>query len=120
MKNFNMNYDDEVESFYYYKDGYVFITMATTEEEYREEIEDINENFEKAIKTPFYGAKINAFNIVYEGILDYDSVFTCNSAITFAIVGGVVGLIMIVLTAVSAILWITDKRKYSNKIEAKE
>ena len=109
--NINTNYDEPKESFYYYKNGYLFLITATTEEGYNEEIAYIDNNFDEAIATPFYASKINAFNIVYEGFWGYDSVFICDSAKIFAVVGGVVELIVIALTTISAILWKRNKCK---------
>ena len=68
----NSNNGLEMDAYYYYKDGYVFFTVAQTEEEYEEEIAHINENFEEACNTPFYADKINAFQLVMSGPDDYD------------------------------------------------
>ena len=55
--------NQEMKSRYYYKDGYVFFTLAQTDEGYKKEIISINENFDEAIKTPFYADKINSFQL---------------------------------------------------------
>ncbi len=98
------NFDEKMEYFYYYKDGYLFSTVAMTEEEYEVEVAYINDNFEEAIKSPFYATKINAFRQVAEGIDGYTMIYTCTSAITFAAVGGVVALILVALTVCTLIL----------------
>ncbi len=103
MINRNTNFDQELESFYYYKDGYVFFVMAQTREGYEAEVAEINEDFEKAIATPFYAAKINAFRQVFEGPDGYSTTYTCKDAITFTVIGGVVELLLIALTTSSFI-----------------
>ena len=57
----NTNFDEPIEMYYYYKDGYVFHLMATNDAEYEAEVADINKNFDEAVATPFYASKINAF-----------------------------------------------------------
>lgn len=101
----NSNLKEEMEYYYYYKDGYVFSLMADTEEEYATEVELINNNFDAMISSPFYAAKINAFK---QTSLSGDSdvtTYTCKGAIAFAIAGGVIGLALIALTAISIILY---------------
>ena len=104
MVNKNTNFVEVLKSRYYYKDGYVFYTLAQTDEEYAEEVEWINANFDEAIKTAFYADEINAFKVIASEGDGYETVYTCKPAITFAIVGGVVSLLLIGLTAVSFIL----------------
>ena len=42
----NTNFNEDLQSYYYYKDGYVFFALSTTVEEYQEEVAAINEDFE--------------------------------------------------------------------------
>lgn len=88
----NSNHGREMEAYYYYKDGYIFFTMAETDEAYEEEVAYINENFEEALNTPFYADKINAFTLKADGPDGYTVVYTCTQAIVFAIIGGVIEL----------------------------
>lgn len=101
MINRNTNFDEEMESRYYYKNGYVFFTMAQTDEEYEKEIASINENFDEAIKKPFYADKINAFKLVVSEDDGFSVVYKCRSAVVFAIAGGAVELLLIAITCVS-------------------
>lgn len=103
----NSNFFEEVKSFYYYKKGYLFYTLATTEEEYKAEVAMINENFEEAVNTPFYADEINAFHLISsdEGIsLDYK----CQSAIKIAVIGAIVEIVMIGITCV---FFVASKKK---------
>ena len=109
MVNKNTNFEEEMKSFYYYKDGYVFYTMASTDEDYEKEVAEINENFDEAIKTPFYADKINAFKLVAAEDDGYSTVYNCASAVLFAVIGGVIEVILIGLIFVSFIV-----RKKSN------
>lgn len=104
MVNRNTNFNEEIKSRYYYKDGYVFFTMAETDKEYEEEIASINENFDEAIKMPFYADEINSFKLVASEGDGYTTVYTCMPAIIFAVVGGVIELILISLICISFIL----------------
>ena len=109
----NSNYDEDMEFFYYYKDGYVFTLIAETEEEYEEEVDYIEENFEEAVNSPFYATKTNAFKQVVEGPDGYTTFYTCQFAIVLAVVLGVVELMLIGLTVLSWILWKKSGRKES-------
>ena len=111
MVNYNTNFNEEMQSRYYYKDGYVFFTMAQTDEEYEKEVATINENFDEAIKTPFYADEINAFRLVLSESDGPTMVYTCTPAIIFAVVGGVVELLFIALAAVSFVLYKKSKCK---------
>lgn len=102
--NKNTNFDEEMKGYYYYKDGYVFTLMAETDEAYEAEVAYINENFEEAVASPFYAAKINAFRQVDEGLDSYVTTYTCAGAIIFAIVGGVIALALLALTVSSFVL----------------
>ena len=98
MVNKNTNFEEEMKSFYYYKDG-----------DYEKEVAEINENFDEAIKTPFYADKINAFKLVAAEDDGYSTVYNCASAVLFAVIGGVIEVILIGLIFVSFIV-----RKKSN------
>lgn len=102
--NFNTNFNKESKSRYYYKDGYVFFTLAETDEDYAKEVAYINENFDEAITAPFYADKINSFQLVVSENDGFEMVYTCMPAIIFAIVGGVIELVLIALTAITFIL----------------
>ena len=104
MVNRNTNFDEEMKSRYYYKDGYVFFTMAETDEAYEKEIAMIDENFEEAIKMPFYSNEISAFRMVASEGDDFETVYTCTPAIVFAIVGGVIELALMAVSGISLLL----------------
>lgn len=104
MVNSNTNFNQEMESRYYYKDGYVFFTLAQTDEEYKKEIASINENFDEAIKMPFYADEINSFQLIATEGDGFTTVYTCKPAIVFAVVGGVVELALIALTFAAVLL----------------
>ena len=111
MHNKNTNFDEEHQDRYYYKDGYVFNLMAKTDAEYEAEVAYINENFQEAVTSPFYAAKINAFRQISEGPDGYTTTYTCTGAIIFAVAGGVVSLALIVLTVSSFVLCKNTNRK---------
>lgn len=96
--NKNTNFEEVLEDYYYYKDGYIFTLMAKTDAEYEAEVAYINENFQEAIASPFYAAKINAFRQTNIGPDGYNTTYTCTGAIIIAVAGGVVALALIVLT----------------------
>ena len=97
----NTNFDEPLEMYYYYKDGYVFHLMAINDEEYEAEVAYINENFDEAVASPFYAVKTNAFKQVAAGMDEDATTYTCTGAIVFAVAGGVVVLALIALTAYS-------------------
>ena len=105
MVNSNTNFNQEMKSRYYYKDGYVFFTMAETDEAYDEEVDYINKNFDQAKGMPFYADEINAFRLVATEGDGYITVYTCTPAIVFAIIGGIVIAALIGATCVSLILF---------------
>ena len=109
----NTNFDEPTEFYYYYKDGYVFNLAATNDEKYEAEVEQINENFDKAVATPLYASKTNAFKQVVLGLDDDVITYTCAGAIVSAIVGGIDVLLLITLTAYSFVL----SKKANNKAE---
>lgn len=100
----NTNFDKPFEMYYYYKDGYVFNLAAKNDEEYKAEVDYINNNFDEAVSTPFYAMKSNAFKQVAVGLDDDVTTYTCTGAIIFAIAGGVFALALTALTVSSFIL----------------
>jgi hypothetical protein len=104
MVNTNTNFNEELKSRYYYKDGYIFFVLAETDEDYKKEISSINKNFDEAIKKPFYADEINAFQLVVTEGDGFATVYTCKSAIVFAVIAGVVEVVLIGFTAVSLFL----------------
>ena len=104
MVNINTNFDEALNSRYYYKDGYIFFTFAETDEDYEAEVAAINDNFEEAVNTPFYADEIDAFKLVAKEADGYTTVYTCTSAIIFAIAGAVVEVALIGLTVASIII----------------
>ena len=109
MLNENTNFDEAMESRYYYKDGYVFYLLAESDAEYKDEADSIDRNFDEAIKKPFYADEINAFRLVASENDGYETVYTCAPAIIFAIAFGVFELILIGLTSVSFVFWKKEK-----------
>ena len=107
----NTNFEEPIEMYYYYKDGYVFTLVAKNEEERASEIAYINENFDEAIATPLYASKTSAFKQVAVGLDEEVTTYTCTGAAIFAVVGGVVWLALIALTAYSFVL----SKKAKNK-----
>jgi hypothetical protein len=108
----NTNFDEPLEMYYYYKDGYVFNLVAKNDAEYEAEVAYINENFDEALAAPFYAVKTNAFKQVPVGFEDDDAtIYTCKGAIIFAIVGGIDRLLLIALTVSSFVL----SKKAKNK-----
>lgn len=105
----NTNFDQELESRYYYKDGYVFFTLAKSEEAYKIEVDWINNNFEQAVNTPLYAYKMDAFKIVLK-MDEHKLVYKCNSAIVFAVVGGVVELVLLGLFTTTLLFNIKNKK----------
>lgn len=104
MANRNTNFEEDLKSRYYYKDGYVFFTLAETDEEYEKEVATINEDFDQAVNTPFYADEINAFRLIAAESDGYSTVYTCAPAILLAIIGGVLELALIALICASLIL----------------
>ena len=99
----NTNFDEDMKFYYYYMDGYLFFTMAQTEEEYEEEVTRINANFEEAVSSPFYAAKMNAFKMTDEGLDDYISYYFCQDSIFVAMTWGVGELILIGFAVISVL-----------------
>ena len=100
----NINYDEPIEFYYYYKDGYVFNLMAENDEKYKSEVAAINEDFDEAVALPLYAFKTNAFKQVAQGFVNDVTIYTCQGAIIFAIAGGVFALALTALTVSSFIL----------------
>lgn len=101
VKNHNTNFDEPMTFRYYYKDGYVFTLMATTDADYDEEVAYINENFDEAINVPFYASWINAFRYVNEGPDGEKAIYTCIPTVVIAIAGGIAELLLIGISGVS-------------------
>ena len=99
----NTNFDGEYKSFYYYKNGYIFFTLAQTEAEYQEEVAAIDADFEGAVSAPFYGSKINVFRLSSEGPDGYCSVYCCQSSIMMVVSLVVIELVLISVAVVSVI-----------------
>ena len=110
MINSNTNFEEELESRYYYKGGYVFFTMAETDEAYDAEVDYINKNFDEAKGMPFYADEINAFRLVATEGDGYIMVYTCTDAVAFAVICGVVVLALIALSACSFVLFKKAKK----------
>lgn len=100
----NDNFEEEQEGRHYYKNGYLFHLLATTDEEYAEEVAYIDENFDEAIAYPFYAFETSAFKQTPAGIADADTTYTCTAAIVLAIVGGAVALALVSATGASVLL----------------
>jgi hypothetical protein len=100
----NTNFDEPLEMYYYYKDGYVFNLVAKNDAEYEAEVATINENFDEAVATPFYASKINTFKQVAVGLDEDVTTYTCERAMIFAVVGGIDRLLLIALTVYSFVL----------------
>ena len=107
----NTNFEEPIEMYYYYKDGYVFTLVAKNEEERASEIAYINENFDEAIATPLYASKTSAFKQVAVGLDEEVTTYTCTGAIIFAVVGGVVWLALFALATFSFVLSKRAKNK---------
>ena len=112
MLNRNTNNLKEIESRYYYKDGYVFLTLSETDEEYEKEVGEINENFDESISTPYYAAEIDSFRVILNGYDGYTLTYVCTPAIIFAVAVGVFELILIGMTATSIALCRSSKREF--------
>ena len=107
----NTNFEEPIEMYYYYKDGYVFTLVAKNEEERASEIAYIKENFDEAIATPLYASKTSAFKQVAVGLDEEVTTYTCTGAIIFAVVGGVVWLALFALATFSFVLSKRAKNK---------
>ncbi len=107
----NSSFKDGFKAYYYYKNGYIFFTMAETEEEYQNEVDSIDANFEELINQPFYASEINAFRLVSVGPDGYTLTYKCNSAIVFAIVGGVVFVTLLGFSVTALALFIKAKKE---------
>ena len=100
----NTNFEGELVGHYYYKDGYIFSIVSETDEEIEAEIAEINADFEGALEIPFYAGKIDAFKQAPLEVEGYTTVYTCNSAVVFAVAFGIFELALIALTAFSFVL----------------
>ena len=102
--NRNTNFIDERTSRYYYRDGYIFFTLATDDEGYEKEVAEINADFEKAVNTPFYACETNAFKLYFAGEDDYSMVYTCTATVIYTWTFGVIELALTVFTCMAFIL----------------
>ena len=91
----NTNLDEEYKSYHYYKDGYIFFTLAQTEKEYREEVAAIEADFEGAVDAPFYASRINVFRLSSVGPDGFRSVYACQVSIMMLVIWGAVELALI-------------------------
>lgn len=107
----NTNFDEEIKSFYYYKNGYVFFCSAQTEEEYKAEVAVIDADFEKAVNSPFYASKINVFKLTSEGPDGYKSIYLCQNSMMMAVVCGAIELTLVGFYIASAAHCKKDKCK---------
>jgi hypothetical protein len=115
--NKNSTFKEAFENYYYYKDGHVFTLMAKNDVDYEAETAYINKNFDEAVASPFYAARINAFRQINVAPDGYTTTYTCNGAVIFAIAGGVGALALIALTASSFVLSKKAKSEYEIKHE---
>ena len=97
----NTTFEEEIESYYYYKDGYVFFLAAQTEEAREEEIAYIDNNFDVAVREPFYSAETSASKQIHTGPDGYTTVYTCKSASVFALAYGIFELALVGLTLIA-------------------
>ena len=109
--NLNTNFNDELRSYYHYKDGYVFFILENTPEAYEEQVAYIEGNFEEAVNVPFFASRINVFTHVAEAADGYTTIYTCHSAITSAVVCSMIGLALMALTISSLVLSRKSKAK---------
>ena len=96
----NTNLDEDYKSFYYYKNSYIFFTLAQTEAEYQEEVAAIDADFEGAVSAPFYASKMNAFRLSSEGPDGFKSVYICQSSVMMLVAWCAVELALIFLICV--------------------
>ena len=113
MKNENTNFDQPIEGYYYYQDGYVFSLMAQSEAEYEAEVEYIREHFDDALELPFYAARINAFRHRAIGLDDDVTSYVCTDLGTFAALGGALALSLAAAALSSLILSKRSRRALS-------
>lgn len=107
----NSNFDETIEYYYFYKDGYVVTCTAKNDAEYKAEVEEIQANWDNLIKDELYVSKINAFNLSSVSD-DIDMVQKCNDMITFSILAGILEVILIALTVTCFIF--NKKSKINN------
>jgi hypothetical protein len=107
----NTTLGDDTKFLYYHKNGYVFLLLSETQEEYENEVAAIDEDFEGAVNSPFYASKINAFRCVSEGPDGYRSVYLCQSSLLMALLWGAIELILICFAFSYAVRYKKEKRK---------
>ena len=99
----NTNFEEGLKLFYYYKNGYIFFTMAQTEAEYQEEVAAIEADFEGAVNAPFYASRMNAFRLSSEGPDGFKSVYICQNSVMMLVAWCAIELVLICCTIASVI-----------------
>jgi hypothetical protein len=107
----NSSFEEGLTSYYFYKNGYIFFTMAETEIDYLKEVENINADFESAINLPFYASEINAFRLISNGPDGYSLTYKCTPAIIFATIGGVTLAILLGFSITSLTFYQRTKKE---------
>ena len=104
----NSNFEGSFDQYYFYKDGYVILCDAETEEEYLREIEKFEMNWDIVVNDPLRTFEVNSFSLtsIAEDI-DYSQ--TCDSMVTFAIVTGIIESLFIGLSVTSFIFYKRSK-----------
>ena len=99
----NESLEEPQESYYYYhKGGWIFMCYAANEEEYLAEVERIKADLEGTQASEMYAFRISAFSYSYGDPADGSEVVqTCAFAKNFAVVGALVELFLIAITAVA-------------------
>ena len=99
----NTNLDEDYQSYFYYKNGYIFFTLAQTEAEYQEEVAAIEADFEGAVNAPFYASRMNAFRLSSEGPDGFKSVYICQNSVMMLVAWCAIELVLICCTIASVI-----------------
>ena len=111
MTTTNSNFDEEISSRYYYKDGYVFFLIATTDSQYEKEVEWIDSNFEEALEMSFYASEINAFGLSNEGPDGSKITYDCKDAYTFTVVAGAIEVLLFGFACASFFIFKKTKKE---------
>ena len=75
----------------------------------KKEVKWIDSNFKEAVNLPFYDSKINAFRLVMVGPDGFKVDYDCANAVVFAVVAGLIELMLIGLTCTSVVLYKKSK-----------
>lgn len=108
--------EDEVIELYYYQDDGKLIFLTTTdrmsEDEYEDLIEDAREQDDYEEQLDKLKTRVNAFEAVIDpGIPGVSSLTVkCEDSVTFAIVGGIVELAILVFAGLSTVCIIKKKK----------